>query len=307
VTFRLGSRGSALALTQAETVAAGLRAGGAEVEIVPIRTAGDRLAQARLAEVGGKGLFVSDIEAALREGRVDLAVHSLKDMPAVLPAGLVLAVFPRREDPADVLVSRGPGGLGGLAAGARVGTDSPRRRLLLLARRPDLRVVPARGNVDTRLRRLEAGAYDAVVLARAGLLRLGLRPAHAETLPTDEFLPAVGQGILGVETRAEDEALRARLAPLDDPPTRAEALAERAFLAALGADCRAAVAARARWQTGRLRLRGWVANPADGRAVADLAEGPADAAELLGAALARRLLERGGGELLAAAREMDRA
>jgi len=299
--IRIGTRGSALALVQAERVAAPLRALGAAPEVVVVRTAGDRLAQASLADLGGKGLFVREIEEALLAREVDVAVHSLKDMPATLPPGLVLAAFPPREDPADVLVTRAGGDLATLPAGARVGTSSLRRRQLVLARRPDLAVLPIRGNVDTRLRKLEAGEYDAVVLACAGLVRLGLAPAHATPLPLDAFPPAVGQGILGVEARAEDAALLALLARLDDPAARAEAGAERAFLRRLGADCHAAVAAIARHDGGRLRLRGWIGSPVDGRAVSAEDGGAAADAEAIGDRLAGALLARGGGDLLHAA------
>ena len=200
--IRIGTRASALALAQAAGVATALRAHGHDTEIVPMRTEGDRLAAVRLAAVGGKGLFVREIEDALLACSVDVAVHSLKDLPAELPDGLTLAAFPAREDPRDVIVTRGRGGLEGLPAGATVGTSSPRRRALLLAARPDFVVEPLRGNVDTRLRKLETGACDAVVLAAAGLRRLEITPPHAEALAVDVFVPAVGQGILGLSVRA---------------------------------------------------------------------------------------------------------
>ena len=180
---RLGTRGSRLALVQCEQVAQALRAHGARVEVVVIRTSGDRLAQVALADFGGKALFVKEIEEALLAGQVDVGVHSLKDMPAALPGGLVLAAFPTREDPADVLLTRGPGGWDGLPRGARVGTSSLRRRALVLARRPDLRPEPIRGNVETRIEKLGAGACDATILAAAGLRRLGLAPPHLTVLP----------------------------------------------------------------------------------------------------------------------------
>src|SRR5262249_27696136 len=181
-TLRLGTRGSRLALAQADEVAAAPETRGVEVETVPIRTSGDRLAQVALADFGGKALFVKEIEEALLDGQVDVAVHSLKDVPGELPAGLCLAAFPRREDPRDVLVTRGGEALRDLPTGATVGTSSLRRRVQLLASRPDLRIEPIRGNVDTRLAKLESGAYDAIVLARAGLSRLGLKVAHAVDL-----------------------------------------------------------------------------------------------------------------------------
>ena len=227
---RIGTRGSRLALVQAEAVAAGLRARGARVEIVAIRTSGDQLATVPLADFGGKALFIKEVEDALLAGHVDVAVHSLKDMPAALPPGLTLAAFPRREDPADVLVTRDGRGLDDLPPGARVGTSSLRRRVLLQRMRPDLLDVPIRGNVDTRLRKLADGQYDALVLARAGLVRLGIEPPAMVRLPVDTFLPAAGQGILGVEARAGEAPLLELLATLDHTETLIQAEAERAFL-----------------------------------------------------------------------------
>ncbi len=297
--IRLGTRGSALALAQANAVAAHLTAAGATVEIVAIRTEGDRLAEARLATLGGKGLFVREIEQALLEGRVDCAVHSLKDLPADLPAGLVLAAFPPRETPADVLVTRNGGGLDDLPGGAVVGTSSPRRRALVLARRPDLAVEPLRGNVDTRLRKLAEGACDAVILAAAGLRRLGLAPPHARPLDTEVFVPAVGQGIVAIEARAGDGRVLARLAGLDHPPTRACALAERAYLGRLGASCNSPMAAHATLAEGRLRVTALVASE-DGQHVLRGEDGglPEEAARI-GLRLAESLLDRGAAAVTA--------
>ena len=266
-----------------------------------MRTEGDRLAAARLAAVGGKGLFVREIEDALLACSVDVAVHSLKDLPAELPDGLTLAVFPAREDPRDVIVTRGPGGLEGLPAGAVVGTSSPRRRALLLAARPDLAVEPVRGNVDTRLRKLETGACDAVVLAAAGLRRLEITPPHADALAVDVFVPAVGQGILGVETRASDERVRTSLAVLDDRAARACALAERAFLARLGASCVTPVAGHASLEGAELVMRALVVSE-DGRRVLrqNGTARPADAMGL-GRRLAEALLGQGAAEMVALA------
>ena len=299
--IRIGTRASALALAQATGVATALRAHGHDTEIVPMRTEGDRLAAARLAAVGGKGLFVREIEDALLACSVDVAVHSLKDLPAELPDGLTLAVFPAREDPRDVIVTRGPGGLEGLPAGAVVGTSSPRRRALLLAARPDLAVEPVRGNVDTRLRKLETGACDAVVLAAAGLRRLEITPPHAEALAVDVFVPAVGQGILGLEARASDERVRAILAVLDDRTSRACALAERAFLARLGASCVTPVAGHASLEGGELMMRALVVSE-DGRRILrqDGTARPADAMGL-GRHLAEALLGQGAAEMVALA------
>lgn len=294
--IRVGTRRSALALAQASTVAEGLRAQGHAVELVPMRTEGDRLAGASLALVGGKGLFVREIEEALLRGTIDVAVHSLKDLPAVLPAGLCLAAFPRREDPRDVLVTRTGHSLMDLAVGAVVGTSSPRRRALVLAVRPDLVVVPLRGNVDTRLGKLANGACDAVILAAAGLRRLGVEPPHAVVLAPEEFIPAVGQGIIAVQARDDDEKTLAALAALDDGDTGACAVAERAFLARLGASCNSPLAAHARVigpGARTLHLNALIASE-DGRDVMRAhAEGVRERASALGDELAAALLARG--------------
>ena len=292
---RIGTRGSQLALRQAEEIAAGLRRAWPriEVELVPIRTSGDRLATAHLAEVGGKGLFVQEIDEALREGRVDLAVHSLKDLPAERPRDLVLAAFPRREDPRDVLVGATPTSMDALPAGARVGTSSLRRSVQLLARRPDVAAMPIRGNVDTRLRKLRQGEYDALVLAAAGLRRLGLLDATATLLEPDEMLPAVGQGTLGVETRADDGEILALAEPLTDGETRTATLAERAFLEAVGGTCTTPLAAYARRAGDRLRLDAFVATPDGARVMRDGEVGDPEAPEALGRRLAARLLAAG--------------
>ncbi len=297
--IRLGTRGSALALAQAGTVADLLRAGGEAVELVSVRTEGDRLAEARLATLGGKGLFVREIEEALLDGRVDCAVHSLKDLPAETPAGLTLAAFPPREAPGDVLVTHGEADLDDLAPGAVVGTSSPRRRALVLALRPDLAVEPIRGNVDTRLRKLAEGACDAVVLAAAGLARLGLAPRHVRALDPEAFVPAVGQGILAVEAREADQRVVGLLAALDHAPTRACALAERAYLARLGASCNSPMAAHATLRGERLRLTALVASE-DGTRILRGEDGgaPEDAARI-GRRLAEALLERGAAAVTA--------
>ena len=297
MTLKIGTRGSTLALAQARAVADALRALGAEVEIVPMRTEGDRRFAARLAEVGGKGLFVREIEDALLGGRIDVAVHSLKDLPAELPDGLTLVAFPHREDPRDVLVSADGAGLDELRAGATIGTSSLRRRALLLAARPDLVVEPLRGNVDTRLAKLAAGECDGIVLAAAGLRRLALAPAHAHALPVETFVPAVGQGILAVESRAGDVTTGRLVGRLDDADTRACALAERSYLRRLGASCNTPMAAHATLDRSgdrpRLRMMALVASE-DGRRIlrADAAGAPNDAGAV-GRGLAELLLERG--------------
>jgi hydroxymethylbilane synthase len=296
--LRLGTRGSRLALVQCEEVAAALRAGGADVEIVVIKTSGDRLAQVALADFGGKALFVKEIEEALLAGRADVGVHSLKDMPAVLPAGLTLAVFPAREDPRDVLLTRAAGGWDALPAGARVGTSSLRRSALVRARRPDLRTEPIRGNVETRVDKLATGTYDAIILAAAGLRRLGISPPHVTPLDAEEFVPAVGQGILAIEARQADREVLELLSRLDDTRSRSEALAERAFLLRLGADCHTPVAGHARLEGSALTLTGVVASLDGARVLRGRTGGPGREAERLGVALADDLLAKGAKALL---------
>jgi hydroxymethylbilane synthase len=264
-----------------------------------MRTEGDRLDGAALALVGGKGLFVREIEESLLASRIDVAVHSLKDIPAELAPGLCLAALPPRADARDVLVTRGGGGLRDLPPGAVVGTSSPRRRALVLAARPDLRVEPLRGNVDTRLRKLESGACDAVILAAAGLQRLGLMPARAEMLDPEDFVPAVGQGIIAVEARAADGQTLAALAALDDRTTRACAEAERGFLGRLGASCNSPLGAHATVLAGgeNLRLVALVASGDGSALLRTQGEGSVARAAALGRDLADALLERGAAEL----------
>jgi hydroxymethylbilane synthase len=296
--LRLGTRGSRLALAQCEEVADALRATGADVEIVVIKTSGDRLAEIALADFGGKALFVKEIEEALLGGQVDVGVHSLKDMPAALPAGLTLGAYPPREDPGDVLLTRAPGGWDALPAGAAVGTSSLRRRALVLARRPDLRTKPIRGNVETRVDKLAAGVYDAIVLASAGLRRLGVDPPHVTPLDVGEFVPAVGQGILAVEAREADREVLELLRRLDDTRSRSEALAERAFLSRLGADCHTPVAGHAQSDGSALTLTGVVASLDGTTMLRAGATGPSREAERLGVALADELLAKGAKALL---------
>ncbi len=291
--IRLGTRGSALALAQAVAVADALRTRGAEVALVVMRTEGDRLLGARLAEVGGKGLFVREIEDALLDDRIDLAVHSLKDLPAEPPDGLELSAFPERADARDVLVSRRHGGLEALPGGALLGTSSQRRRAFALAARPDLVVVPVRGNVDTRLRKVADRLCDAIVLAAAGLARLGVTPPHTSVLDPRVFVPAVGQGILGLEIRRDDASTRRLVAALDHPPSRVCALAERAYLRRLGASCTTPMAGHATLAGGRLEMTAVVASE-DGRKVLRAeAAGVPEEAESLGVSLAESLLARG--------------
>ena len=262
--LRIGTRGSRLAQTQTELVCRALAAAhpalaapGA-LDLVVIRTTGDRVTDRPLAELGGKGLFCKEIEAALLERRVDLAVHSIKDLPTWLPEGLVLGAVLEREDPRDVLIARTPATIADLPEGAVIGTASVRRKAQLLAHRPDLRVVNFRGNVDTRLRKLAAGEVDATLLALAGLRRLGLEDAGVVLAP-EQMLPAVGQGALGVECRADDAGSLSLLAAIDHPASAACVRAERALLAALDGSCHTPIAGHAEIAAGRLHLRALIA------------------------------------------------
>jgi hydroxymethylbilane synthase len=291
--LRIGTRGSPLALIQAEELRRRLAAAHphladpAAIELTVIRTTGDRVQDRPLADLGGKGLFTKEIEEALLAGAVDFAVHSMKDLPTWLPSGLALACLLPREDPRDALLARDGASIAGLPEGAVVGTASLRRQAQLLALRPDLRVVPLRGNVETRLRKLEAGTVDATLLALAGLKRLGLADRATAILSADEMLPAVAQGALGIEVRAGDDVALALLAPLDDPATATVVAAERACLAGLDGSCRTPIAALAEPEPGGwLRLRALLATP-DGRAVRrDERRGPASAPAELGRAAA---------------------
>ena len=267
--IRLGTRGSRLALRQAEQVAVALqeRESGLDVEIVTIRTTGDRIRDRRLADIGGKGLFAKEIEAALAEGRIDAAVHSVKDLETALPEGFVLAAMLEREDPRDGLAG-GVRTLAELPPGARIGTASLRRQAQMLARRPDLVPALIRGNVETRLERVRAGEFDATFLAMAGLSRLGMAESAAP-IAAEDMLPAAGQGAVGVECRAGDAALRGRLAAIDHGPTSRCVTAERALLAALDGSCRTPIAAYARLQDGELVLRGRLLTP-DGAGMRDV-------------------------------------
>jgi hydroxymethylbilane synthase len=259
------TRRSMLALAQCRAFVARLRAADPSLEAreLQIVTSGDRIQDRPLFEVGGKGLFVKEIEEALLDRRADFAVHSVKDVPGTLPDGLILACVPPREDPRDVLVAPRHGTIEALPAGARVGTSSLRRMVALRAHRPDLQVVPLRGNVDTRLRKVDAGECDAIVLARAGLLRLGLEARATEVLSLDVSLPAAGQGALGIECRREDAELRSVLVALHDPAAAVCVAAERGVLEALGGDCKTPLGAHAEPALDGLRLRAFVAE-ADG-------------------------------------------
>lgn len=301
-TLRVATRRSALALTQTQYVVDLLRqvARDAAFEIVPIRTRGDEIVDRALSEVGGKGLFVADIEDALASGQADLAVHSLKDVPFELRDGLVIGAVPRREDPRDALVSRTGQGLFELPAGARVGTSSLRRQAAIRHLRPDLRVDTLRGNVDTRLRRLEEGQFDAIVLAASGLKRLGLAARITEYLPVEQFIPAVGQGALAVECRADDAEVLRHLSAIADAETTRAVEAERAFLSRLQGSCQVPIGAYAEPAGRDLRLLAFVAHPAGDGHVRLERTGPD--ARALGAAAAEEALRQGAEDWLSAAR-----
>ena len=301
--LRLGTRTSPLAAWQAEHVAAGLRAAwhGLDVELVPFVTEGDRNLAQPLPEIGGKGVFTVEIERALRDGRIDLAVHSLKDLPTDDPEGLVIGAVPPRGDAGDAWLCPAGHLLADVPSGAVVGTSSPRRVAQLLRVRPDLRVRSVRGNVGTRLRKADEGEVDAVVLALAGLARLGLSGRVTEALDAPVMLPAPGQGALAVQVRAGDAAVAARVAALDHGPTRMAVEAERHFLAALGGGCSAPIAALGVVDGARLTLHGRVV-AVDGSRVVDVrvdGDATAHAARMLGQAAANAALRDGAAALLA--------
>jgi hydroxymethylbilane synthase len=303
--LRIGTRGSPLALVQAREVRARLAAAhGIDAERIAleiIRTTGDMVRDRPLAELGGKGLFTKEIEEALAAGAIDLAVHSAKDMPTVLPAGLTIAAVLEREDARDVFISRKASTLRGLAPGAVVGTASLRRQALVLRLRADLAVVPLRGNVETRLRKLDAGEVDATLLALAGLKRLGLADAATAVLSVEEFLPAVGQGVIAIEGRADDVKTRALLEAVDHAQTAAALAAERAFLAVLDGSCRTPIAGHAVIAHGRVAFRGLIAKP-DGSAAFETARaGAAADAVALGTDAGRELKARAGADFFAPA------
>jgi hydroxymethylbilane synthase len=299
---RIATRRSRLALWQAEHVGARLVAAhpGLSVSLVPIVTEGDRILDRTLAAVGGKGLFIKELETALLAGDADIAVHSMKDMPAELPDGLLIGAVLERADPRDAFVSRDYESLAALPQGARIGTSSLRRQCQLRRARPDAEIVVLRGNVETRLRKLDAGEFEATVLATAGLERLGLGERIRARLAPEQLLPAVGQGVIGVECPARNREVRALLGALEHPATRIRLDAERAFSARLGGSCQSPIAAFAELRDDWLSLRGLVGSP-DGRQLfADAIAGPARDAAALGTALADRVLAAGAAPLLAA-------
>jgi len=298
--IRLATRESALALWQTEHVAARLRQAhpGLEVELVPMTTRGDQVLDQPLAEIGGKGLFLKELEVAMLEGRADAAVHSLKDVPMELEAPFALAAVLERADPFDAFVSNQHASLEELPFGARVGTSSLRRQALLRAHRPDLVIGDLRGNVNTRLGKLDAGDFDAIVLACAGLERLGLGGRIRERLQAPRFIPAAAQGAVAVECRAGDEATLALFAPLDHAATRTCTRAERAMTRILGGSCRVPIAAFATLKGDRLSLEGLVGDAKTGQTVRGYASGPAAEPEKLGEQVADMLVARGADALL---------
>jgi hydroxymethylbilane synthase len=298
--LRIGTRGSKLALAQSEWVKKRIEGQHphAQVQLVRIKTTGDKILDSPLAKIGGKGLFVKEIEEALLNERVDLAVHSMKDVPAALPEGLILASFPEREDPHDAFVSIDYLELDQLPQGARVGTGSLRRAAQLLHVRPDLELLPLRGNVDTRLRKLEAGEFQGIILAAAGMRRLGFEDRISQVLPTEQILPAIGQGALGLEVRRDDEETIGLINFLNDEETQVTVEAERAFLKELEGGCQVPIAAFSRLGGGRLDLEGMVAELDGSKIIRDRITGARNEGEDMGIRLARRLLASGADKIL---------
>jgi hydroxymethylbilane synthase len=298
--LRIATRKSPLALWQAEHVLARLQAlhPGLQVELVTMSTRGDRILDSPLSKIGGKGLFVKELEQGMLEGSADIAVHSMKDVPAEFPDGLMLGAILAREDPQDAFVSDRFGSVAELPQGARVGTSSLRRQCQLRAQRPDLQIRDLRGNVGTRLAKLEAGDYAAIILACAGLKRLGLAERITRALTPEQMLPAIAQGVIGIECRVDDADTQALIEPLNDTDTRYRTLAERAMNATLAGGCQAPVAGYSELDSGTLHLRGLVGRPDGTEMIRGEISGPADDAEQLGQQLADDLLARGARPIL---------
>lgn len=296
----IGTRKSALALWQAEYIKKALEGHDSELTVTleHIVTKGDKILDVPLARIGGKGLFTTELESRLLAGTIDLAVHSLKDLPADLPDGLCLAAVTARSHVHDVFVSNRYAALDALPQGACVGTSSLRRRAQLLARRPDLTVRDLRGNVDTRLKKLDDGEYDAIILAEAGLTRLGLTDRITQLLPTDTMIPAVGQGALAIETRADDDDLKQALSFLCDEETTAATTAERTFLAAINGSCQVPVGVYGKAKDGQLTLSCIIAAPDGSRVFRHQATGPVSDSRALGQQAAKTLLDEGGRQIL---------
>ena len=296
----IGARGSRLAVWQAEWVQARLKelAPGLTVTLQRIKTSGDKILDVPLAAIGGKGLFVKEIEEALLREEIDLAVHSMKDVPTILPDGLSILCVPAREDPRDVLVSRDSCSLDQLPKGSRIGTSSLRRQAQLLHYRPDLHIELLRGNLDTRLRKLHNGEYDAIVLAAAGLMRMGWSNKVTEYLPPEVSLPAIGQGALGLEGRRHDRFVETLVEKLEHRPTRTAVMAERALLKRLEGGCQVPIAAHATVKGDTLIMAGLIASVDGQRVIRDTIQGPASEAQSLGSQLAEKLLAQGGDRIL---------
>jgi len=299
-TLRIGSRGSQLALWQANHISTLLRARGHEIEIEIIHTTGDKITDVALAMVGTKGMFTKEIEEALATGHVDLAVHSLKDLRTELPPGFEIAAITERQDPRDAFCSRYYSRADDLPKGARVGTSSLRRQAQLKAVRPDLNIHPLRGNVDTRLRKLEQEEYDAIILAAAGLKRLDKTELIKHIIPAEIMCPAAGQGALGIEIRLGDAATRQHLEFLNDANARAATTCERALLNRLGGGCQVPIGAFAEITNGRLHLESIVSDPDGSQILRDSRDGKIEEAEMLGNAAGAALLARGGDRILEA-------
>ena len=299
--LRLGTRGSALALWQANWTKSQLEKqwAGLTVELVAIKTSGDKILDVPLAKIGGKGLFTKEIDEALLDARIDLAVHSLKDVPFQLPDGIDFAAIPEREDPRDVFISNGPT-LQELPAGARIGTSSLRRQVQLRHHFPALHLETLRGNIDTRLRKLASGEFDGIILAAAGIKRLGYEQERSTQILNDDIMiSAVGQGALGIVCRSADASTRAVLQVLDHVPTRTAVTAERGLLRALGGSCQIPVAGRATLDVDRLTIKGLIASLDGTRVIADELSGGADRPNELGLELGHKLLSMGAAEILA--------
>jgi hydroxymethylbilane synthase len=298
--IRIGTRGSPLAVWQAEWVRSQLLALHPQykVELVRIKTTGDKILDVPLAQVGGKGLFVKEIETSLLEKQTDLAVHSMKDMPAEIPQGLCIGVVPERENPLDILISREGHAFKDLPEGARLGSSSLRRGAQVRHVRPDITIHPLRGNLDTRIRKLETEGLDAIVLAAAGVRRLGLEDRITEYIPENIMLPAIGQGALAIEMREDDDATRDLIAPMDHRETRLAVESERAFLGRLEGGCQVPIAAHAKINGDKVDLAGLVAEVDGSVLLRETITGPVDKHEELGVELANQLLERGGREIL---------
>jgi hydroxymethylbilane synthase len=298
--LKIGTRGSQLALSQANWVRERLIQAHPylKVALIKIKTTGDKIRDASLAKIGGKGLFVKEIEEALMERRIDLAVHSIKDVPTDLPKGLHLSAITKREDPRDVLISKDGTLLKDLPPGAKIGTSSLRRQAQLLHFRSDFEMIPLRGNLDTRLKKLKTMSLDGIILAYAGIKRLGLEDRISEIVSTEISLPAIGQGALGIETRMDDEEVEERIRFLNDPSSAAAIAAERAFLKKLGGSCQVPIAAFGQINGTSLQIDGMVGTVDGKRLIRNHVEGPMDKAEGLGIELADVLLSKGAREIL---------